>query len=73
MPKCEKVTAGQAQAKEDMINMILKLLHTSSYLHVRAILCMLKKVEHFRRFHLRLRRESLRSIPGGLLQHTPPV
>lgn len=43
MPKCEKVTAGQAQAKEDMINMILKLLHTSSYLHVRAILCMLKK------------------------------
>ena len=25
MPKCEKVTAGQAQAKEDMINMILKM------------------------------------------------
>ena len=43
MSKCEKATADQIQAKEDMINTILKLLHTSSYPHVRAILCMLQK------------------------------
>ena len=43
MSKCEKATADQMQAKEDMINTILKLLHTSSYPHVHAILCMLQK------------------------------
>lgn len=43
MPKCEKVKASQMKTKEAMIEAILKLLHISSYSHVRAILCMLQK------------------------------
>lgn len=43
MRKCEKAAVEQMQTKEAMINTILKLLHTSSYAHVRAILHMLQK------------------------------
>ncbi len=43
MSKCKRLEPKQIQTKEAMIAEIARLLHTSSYLHVRAILCMLKK------------------------------
>lgn len=38
----ERTETKQVQTKEAMIEEVVKLLHTSSYPHVRAILSMLK-------------------------------
>lgn len=42
MSKYKRAGLPKVQTKEAMIKEIVKLLHNSSYLHIRAILCILQ-------------------------------